>query len=252
MKLTCPECKTSYHVPDNAIGDDGRTVRCKNCKHQWFEAGKPSAVKVTETTQEETLRAKQEEETFADALSELNDDDDDIDFEALAIDPMAGAALPARSRPASSKSWMVASVLMALMVGAAFMLQARSSLYGSIPQLYHAIGYYPNDGVVLANVSIEKLDSRRKKRFKINCALLNTSNVPQIHPPIAMRIVSSGGNILAQDDAYVKSENRMIEAGQHVDCGDIEIVHNFASADKILLEIASPLEMGLRDAWAPN
>ena len=39
MIITCPACSTRYVVPDNAIGVDGRTVRCAKCKHSWFQEG---------------------------------------------------------------------------------------------------------------------------------------------------------------------------------------------------------------------
>ena len=39
MLLVCPSCRTRYAVPDNAVGVDGRQVRCANCKHGWFQEG---------------------------------------------------------------------------------------------------------------------------------------------------------------------------------------------------------------------
>ena len=42
MILECAACRTRYLVPDTAIGPDGRTVRCANCKHSWFQHGAPA------------------------------------------------------------------------------------------------------------------------------------------------------------------------------------------------------------------
>lgn len=39
MLIVCPSCNSRYVVPDSAIGVDGRSVRCANCRHSWFQHG---------------------------------------------------------------------------------------------------------------------------------------------------------------------------------------------------------------------
>jgi len=54
MIIACPACTTRYVVPDEAIGIDGRTVRCAKCKHNWYQDGPELAERKAEPEPEET------------------------------------------------------------------------------------------------------------------------------------------------------------------------------------------------------
>lgn len=48
MILTCPDCNTRYLTKPEAIGDNGRTVRCSKCSNTWFVAAEPDTLALEE------------------------------------------------------------------------------------------------------------------------------------------------------------------------------------------------------------
>lgn len=66
MILTCPECATRFKINPEALGTNGRTVRCSQCKTTWFVAAEPDALDLIETeTKNELVREEPREEDSA-------------------------------------------------------------------------------------------------------------------------------------------------------------------------------------------
>lgn len=38
MLISCPNCETQFAVPETALGQKGRNLKCARCAHKWFQA----------------------------------------------------------------------------------------------------------------------------------------------------------------------------------------------------------------------
>ncbi len=72
MILTCPECATRFKINPDAIGANGRTVRCSQCSATWFVAAEPDVMELREQ-EENTLEAIQEREDLVSAIDNTPD-----------------------------------------------------------------------------------------------------------------------------------------------------------------------------------
>ena len=90
MILNCPNCSTRYLLSSAAIGEEGRTVRCAKCSHEWFQdadmehsAGyeglSPEEDHTDFTAREDVM---DDEDGYATTSEEGFHDDTDSDFSA--------------------------------------------------------------------------------------------------------------------------------------------------------------------------
>ncbi len=104
MILVCPSCATRYIVPDEAIGLNGRQVRCAACKYSWYQQGAelppreeaiPAAVPAPAVAAPATREEEADGPAEADVATAVQDRPIDSaareqDFEAEAAEPDGG------------------------------------------------------------------------------------------------------------------------------------------------------------------
>jgi predicted Zn finger-like uncharacterized protein len=149
MILACPACDTRYEVPDTAIPPEGRTVRCAQCRHSWFEPGAgqdraddaaPDGAPVEETAADDTVAEDDAPahpvEAAAAPLAAIEPEPDAPQESA----PFAPAEEeeeepppPVRRRWGSTKLWVWAAIVFATLAGATALAASQWGLPDWLP-----------------------------------------------------------------------------------------------------------------------
>ncbi|ADZ68568.1 zinc-ribbon domain-containing protein [Polymorphum gilvum] len=106
MKITCPDCDTSYDIKAELVGAEGRSVKCARCGNRWFISPRKESLAeagplVDEPDAEEDVSAS---EDWAEIDAETDGPDDRVteeEKEAFAAPPRPAPA-PARVEPAAT------------------------------------------------------------------------------------------------------------------------------------------------------
>ena len=159
MILTCPECKTRFVVKDDAIGPNGRTVRCSQCTTTWFVACDPEVLELEDNKKPDLIEETQTDPSRYDPEQDEYDHEDvphggetstlpDADTQSRAtVGPHTQMRQKAERKKVQRRLfgvgmiWGVTLLILSLVIGGGFLL--RSQIVEKMPgaeHIYRAFG----------------------------------------------------------------------------------------------------------------
>ncbi len=207
MILTCPECATQYGIPDGAISEKGRKVKCVQCAHVWrqmpiSETNDDSNADTSNNNDNQEVTPtpdKSENQTTASSQKDepANDKPKLPDIEATATPEKSSATKPTPANahkptiaPPVKTATSIKIAFAAFLVLALILGTIKFHLLGSI------IGQANYNGMMITNFTAEKSQGVAGQDFQLTIGIKNTSNAEHALPPVHISILSAGGNVM--------------------------------------------------------
>ena len=210
MILTCPECSTSYMAKDDAIGPNGRTVRCAKCSATWFvpapteSVSTPDDLQLADMTRESTPPSQENypvehKEDFS-VASEQNTASISSEKSADAIIRDKAEADKRRQRRRTIwLIWLIPLLLITAFIAILFF--GRTVIAERFPAtvpLYNAVGVeVSQSGLQIDKPTVRIAVVNGQTTVVINGSVKNISNQAQSLPMLRLSLNNPAGEAVA-------------------------------------------------------
>jgi len=216
MIIQCPSCQARFMLPDEALGDAGKKVRCAKCRDVWFQ--KAPAV---------SARAQETESPFKPAH------------------PAAGLPVPTKKRSVAHE-WVVFSLCFS------WLMFASLYLFGPVivqkidfaAPVYLPLGIVNTEGVVLADTKVEKMKQYGRQSVSLSGMIVNEATEPRRVPNLQITQKGRDGEIL--ETSILESGFPLLAPGKEINYHN---VMPLASQDvsHIIVDLGDSIELSRRN-----
>jgi predicted Zn finger-like uncharacterized protein len=196
MLIVCKTCASSYHIPQEILGENGCRLRCVGCGE--ISAVSPEAMATSGAPIVEGQRlgfsALEAPRLGASGLPAFPDGDDGVWRQGAASKPGALSAFRREGARSPGSRWSLAAI--AIIACAMAVVAARKPIVKAVPgaaRLFAAVGLPVNlSGLALDNVHTNIFDLGDRKMLVVEGAVVNLRDSPTETPN--MRIALRGAD----------------------------------------------------------
>ena len=197
MILTCPACATSYFVPDEAIGPNGRRVRCKTCGHDWRASLEDAPLELEPATEGLNPTADPASETLPESLAETPAPELPRAFRAR-----AERKRRTRQAAAAGAAWAAAAaVVLGLITGGVLFREEIVRKFPATAGAYGALGLDVNIVGLEFEAQRARVAPHDPGRIVVSGAVRNIRETEVSSPPI---------RVILQDERGVEIASRVV------------------------------------------
>jgi predicted Zn finger-like uncharacterized protein len=224
MILNCPKCSARFHVLDTAVPVQGRAVRCGQCGHEWHAhpATRAAALEAATVQADTVEHAVPPPATALVAPEALPTTEEEI-LARLEAATQATQQKPKRrvnDRPTRMTDAKVSRLptnplpfkLAAAAFAACWLVLAYFAYFPSLKSLpgfsgvYEAFGATPTDGLVFADVSMEREQEGNRARFILSGSIRNDTSVSREIPSVRVELKDKDAGVMWSREYPVKKE----------------------------------------------
>ena len=237
MILQCPECHARFAVPDAAIPNGGRTVKCGRCAHNWHVTP-DDAVKgpiVKSATFEEVMAGVEPPAASADA-KQSDTKKSKKSGQMPSLMPWGIPKLPLMmATPVLALLWLVLAFI------GHYPTWMGAPVVGPI---YKAFGIQSTEGLVFDDVTMQRAEKDGKTNYILAGSIANQSSVERIVPSVRVMLNDAKGKKLWTRE-YVVNESLKGGAVYPFRIANVETAFGDKVAS-IVVDVGHPLQLMMR------
>lgn len=206
MILTCPECATRFSIESDAIGPNGRTVRCSQCSETWFASADPDILSLNEIQNTQSINEQSvESEQNDDYRSEIAKDDQSADVGIADSAPHAEVRNKAERKKVRRRLmgvlmiWLTTLAILIVAATIAYLFRAQIvEKFPSTRPLYDVFGVEATvNGLIIHDIRTEFGEVDGTPVLFINGEIKNYDLQSRDVPLVQINFKNDNGEILA-------------------------------------------------------